>query len=1120
MMNAPDIQLAFDVGHSSIGWAVLQAPPGQNPELLGCGAVIFQADDCLASQRRGFRRQRRHIRATRLRIARLRKLLAHLGVLTSAQLEAVSSSSPWFLAARVLRGGAKLTWPELWDVLRWYAHNRGYDGNKAWSRNEADVIAVKEDTEKVERARGLLADFARKHGREGSMAEVWCDLSGLDPLGSKTSCALPGKDRPKGQNAAFPREEIEREVLAVLRSHFDHLPRVDETLLTALARDWQAIPCPEIRLPQRFRGGLLFGQLVPRFENRIIATCPITYEHVYQRVLRESGDAEKAKHEATKLAKVPAADCVEFFRYRWAMQVANVLVQTADPKRPRRLSIAERRALDRRMAERGALTKGEFAKSIEELTAKTPSNVKQMLLHPDADKALVVDRAQRELTSKDIAPYFATLPERLQKRLRGQLRHGAVRTLGQIRDDLAAIGDPSAFDALLAAEVDGTETKRSKKTKPVTRADILARTVRIEPVNGRAPHSRVVMRDVVEFIFSTDRHPAEEGGPLYRSEAIRAAQLQRAIDEQTNNHLVRHRLKILERLHDDLLKTYACDDKVRVRNITIEVNREVKQLSGRSAKDIAGELTKRLGNFTGVTQRLAKDLAGTGIRITPGLIRKARIADDLGWKCPYTGASYDAVQLARRAVDKDHIIPRSDRASDSLDSLVITFAAVNRLKAKRTATRFIEEEQGKPVPGATHLSIKTLANYTRDVEALETFKGHADDQRRKKNRKRMLLVRDYVEKEFTPGDLTKTSQLVRLGSQALERHYLDSAERPVITAIPGFFTGTVRKSWKVLGCLATANPQVLNPDDLDEDGRPKVRSKTEIRDISHLHHALDACTLAFARHFLLHDGSAVELLTKRRLNADDRARARALFGSAIEITAEGDPRLADLPRPFKEQIRTRLAERRVVQHLPREMAGMRAELNAWRVVKVEGDMATLRQRIRQPDGSRPQKPDKKEKVSKLVGLQPGKLHRLKAALVIADNFGLALDPEPTIIPHHHVWKRLAELKAKNGGKPIRVLRNGMLVQVPRGKFLGVWRVFSLKNASVGIMLDLGRPDVVRLLNKTEGHKINVLLGSLLRDGLEVAHVGLAGSESTPSHSLNPSPSRSEDREGFGFKAKP
>ena len=71
-----NLQLAFDVGHSSIGWAVLQTNP--QVEIKGCGAVIFRADDCLASARRGYRRQRRHIRSTRQRIRRMKALLSHL----------------------------------------------------------------------------------------------------------------------------------------------------------------------------------------------------------------------------------------------------------------------------------------------------------------------------------------------------------------------------------------------------------------------------------------------------------------------------------------------------------------------------------------------------------------------------------------------------------------------------------------------------------------------------------------------------------------------------------------------------------------------------------------------------------------------------------------------------------------------------------------------------------------------------------------------------------------------------------------------------------------------------------------------------------------------------------
>ena len=152
---APDLELSFDVGHSSIGWAVLQSSAGVSPaantprvNILGCGVVTFGADDCLASKRRDYRRQRRHARSTRQRIAQMEKLLAHLKVLSAEQLkqkhqQAGGSSVPWLFAARMLasNGDAKhlLDWPKLWDVLRWYAHNRGYDGNRRWSAQEAET---------------------------------------------------------------------------------------------------------------------------------------------------------------------------------------------------------------------------------------------------------------------------------------------------------------------------------------------------------------------------------------------------------------------------------------------------------------------------------------------------------------------------------------------------------------------------------------------------------------------------------------------------------------------------------------------------------------------------------------------------------------------------------------------------------------------------------------------------------------------------------------------------------------------------------------------------------------------------------------------------------------------
>jgi len=53
-------------------------------------------------------------------------------------------------------------------------------------------------------------------------------------------------------------------------------------------------------------------------------------------------------------------------------------------------------------------------------------------------------------------------------------------------------------------------------------------------------------------------------------------------------------------------------------------------------------------------------------------------------------------------------------------------------------------------------------------------------------------------------------------------------------------------------------------------------------------------------------------------------------------------------------------------------------------------------------------------------------------------------------------------------------------------------VFSAKNNASGMALDIGFPDVVRLQNKTPGHKINVRLVSLVKGGLEAIPVSLIG----------------------------
>jgi CRISPR-associated endonuclease Csn1 len=633
-----------------------------------------------------------------------------------------------------------------------------------------------------------------------------------------------------------------------------------------------------------------------------------------------------------------------------------------------------------------------------------------------------------------------------------------------------------------------------------------------------------LLKQACEDVLAGKPHPKEEGGCLFITQEMRDAQLNRAIAVQTNNHLVRHRLLILERLLADIIKEYAGGEKERVGKITIEVNRDLREMSGLTAKEKAMDLGSRIANHHAVSEKLEEALAGKKIngrpiQITAGLIRKGRVADDLGWTCPYTSQKYEPINLVTRYVDKDHIVPRSQRLSDGLDSLVVTFSEINKWKGNRTAWQFVSEEQGKPVPGLPNLSIISLTRYKQFVEGLESYKGHNDDKRRKKKRKELMLLPKYEEKEFTPRDLTQTSQLVRLGAQVLRKN-LPQLTTGNVTSLPGSVTGAVRKAWKVLGCLASANQQVL-----DENG--DVKNKTDIRDITHLHHALDACVLGLASHFIPNNGRVWELIVKRNPNDLEKRQLEAL--GVFGFNAENRFEMHDLDIKLKEQIRQRLAEKRVVQHIPARMDGLRVEQNIWGVAaKNEDGTVTVRQRIRQPDGSRKKKEVPEKKV-KLLGLTPtngvGKLAANNGVLVIPDNYGVAVLDHATdkndkfvIIPWHLVHTRIFKgFKDKNGnvleksliernsGKMPRILRNGQIIRVTGGTYKGVWKITSIKNQKTGIKVNLGQPDTVNteeeIFDEAKGRKARKVrndcqheasLVSIASGGLEILTLPLTG----------------------------
>jgi hypothetical protein len=1046
-------EIALDIGHSSIGWAIFKN--GEKFDLLGTGVVLFPADDCLAIKRRAYRRQRRHVRATRQRIERLKKLLLHVGALSEGELNQPGCAWPWKLAAEVLSGsGRVLTWPELWDVLRWYAHNRGYDGNARWSKQEANP----EDTDKEKEANGLMQEYGKT-----TMAETFCAVLGINALGLKKS----SRERFKGLNAAFPREGVFLEVKSILEKLVNVLPKLTADLVRTLVSNddyatrewdngaWKIVLVPEVEahLPKRYKGSYLFGQSIPRFDNRIISSCPITYARIFNEVFAATGDKEKARHQAMRDSKVPTKKCPEFLRYRWMMILANIRVNKGKGMEP--LSAEERKAIHAIMVKAGHLTKKELKKAVVDNTgALLGDNVDACFLVPRSEEALVL--------------------------------------------------------------------------RPVTKEQIAK-------LKGRAPYSRSVLKDAVREIFS-GKDPREEEGCLYLSEEIEKTQLQRGLDEKTNNHLIRHRVLIARRLIKDIIKTYAADDASRIGRITVEVNRDLRTFSGLGNEQKKKELGFRLADHTRAVKWLREGLIGTNYKITAGLIRKARVALDLDHRCPYTGQIYEAKNLVhgdeeRNHVDKDHIIPRTLRPSDSLESLVITFSEVNKMKEDRTALEFIEAFQGKPVKGKPELTIFTKSQYLDFVKRLDERHGHDQDKSRKKKRKKLLELAKYTEKEFVPKDLTQTSHLVRVTAEELKKEFQDT-NAPSIVSIPGSVTAEVRIGWNLYGCLAAHNPEVKELL-LRKETEPELNIKKELRNITHLHHALDACVLGYASHFIPNDGSFWELLIKRnRRPNEDELLVQKGKGYFVR-DGKGHARLHELRPDFKQRITEVLKECRVIQHIPKKMDGLAGlEENTrglmavevpdgdgmkeiWnredgvplpRLENIKGTLVRLeRYGNRDASGKRNREKTKEKNLAKLLGLQSSdglsKLQAIKGIRIIEANFGLALWREGgktggkfqfRVIVWHKVWHQLKAIaENENGGKWPKILRAGQIVHIPnagrRSDYRGYWKIKSAENQELrGITLKLSRVD------SATGDKLAASVATLLESGMTVVKSGLTG----------------------------
>ena len=1116
-MSAKELTLSFDIGYASIGWCVLDATASApaEPEILGTGVVTFPTDDCLASKRRDLRRTRRHIRSTRQRIERMKLWLQHRGVLSREDLDSPGHPAPFLLAAAALGKHKTLSAWELWIVLRWYAHNRGYDGNSLWSRDEAND----DDTEKETNAKAIMSE----HGTS-TMAETVCACLGLNPAdhAKRISSALPYKTL----NAAYPREIVFKEVNEILALHRDKIKSLDSETVRFLIKqagtdilpreEKEKLAAAGIKLPRRYHGGLLFGQLVPRFDNRIISRCPITWAKTYDEAIAEGKSDDVARKDAEKFAKVPAAKSREFLEYRFARILAN-LKANGEP-----ITAELRKTLLDLARKQGRLTAKDLKSEIQSYYGKkAKTNVSDYFtLHPDSAEALVLDPVADEVRKANdsrakLSPIWKLLSGETQAKVIAAWDQSKSVSLAEIihmdgsnRDELTAALQPAYEKA---------NKPKQGKTKYTDINHYLRKTT-IAPAipSGRAPYARPVLRQVLAEVLAgfdptkpARKTSASEGetkdhdGILYAlqnpNSRVRLHQAERPLDQLTNNHLVRHRMLILDRLVEDIAKEFVTREN-KVGQVVVEVARELKEFSGKTAKEIASELNNRLKDFKSTITYLEKH--APDLNLNGSLIRKARIAMDMGWRCPFTGDPYDAYDLPN--LDRAHIIPYASRNTNALHALVLTRPEINSKQGRRTCLQFIMDEEGNRESGRSNLDLFTLKQYQAFVDKLDT-KGHPDDARRKKARKALLLTKDMDDKDlgFTDGALTQTSHLMKLAMRGLSKRFPGTPIDP----IPGPVTAELRKAWDLTGTLSLVCPEVI-------DAEGNIRPKGEIRGLTHMHHALDATTIAIAAHYFPfrkhgqdRKGTLFRALLKRSRTPEEQKilRETGLFKSYPKprhdhegnlLETRNELKLQDLPTALKQSLRLSLAQARVMQHIPADRSGAKAELTTWGIVSTEGDGEDARITLRQNsttvvDGLRQYAPKtREERAGKLLGPNPknstGKLAAIKGAMIIGENYGLALDPTPSVIPFHNVTARLAELREANSGKPIRVLRNGMLFRISEGNYRGIWMLRSVADGAKGIKVRMTIPD--RIPDKTSGvkwAKDNVTFSTLIRSGLTI-----------------------------------
>lgn len=658
----------FDVGISSLGWAVIDMDDDKDPEkqeeitgeIIAAGVRTFpEAENpkdgkSLAMPRRQKRLARRVCRRKALRKKDLKKLFVEKGLVgeTDFVRKNVPLADVWDLRVQGL--SRRLSGEELARVLLHLAKHRGFKSYRKAQEKEEEGGKV---LEALSKNKALLSENENK-----TLAQIFVERGGK----KRNFCRTVTKNGTEKTEACFDnlftREEIIREAGLI----FDR---------------------------QRTFGSEFAS---PEFEE---AFREIAFRHrEIQGVAKMLGDCPFEKGEKRAPKEAPSA---EFFVAFGKINSMSVL----EGGRKRFLTAGERGALFDLLKARKKVT----YRDIRQKVFNSPSQDDFRFSDVEYNPRPKYNKKTKELIVNKKAPeekeFYSLKGYHALKGLIGEAYD--IPTQDKIVSVIAIQKNDKNIEGQLKEL--GIHPDDIEKLKGVSFSKFI--NLSLKAVYRLLPEMEAGKKyneacEAVGYDFKSTGEPfSREKGrflpPIPQNLLTRVPVVNRAVSQ-------------FRKVYNAMVRAYGTPDQINV-----EMGRDIYN-NAQDRKKIQ-KAQKEFRELKDAARRNAEERLGVG-NVSAKVLLKFRLYEEQDGKSVYSGRSIDLHRLANEPdyCDVDHIIPYSRCLDDSLNNKVLCFSSENREKSNRTPLEYLPAESRADFIGRV-MSMKGIKSAKRDRLLIENF---------------------------------------------------------------------------------------------------------------------------------------------------------------------------------------------------------------------------------------------------------------------------------------------------------------------------------------------------------------------------------------------------------------